>query len=382
MIKKADVVIVGGGINGCALAYYLSKNDLNVAVIEKNYLSSGATGSCGAGIRQQWSTKENTELAIQSVKLFEGLSKELNDDIEFTQGGYLVINHSKEELKQSENNVKMQKSLGLDVSMISVDKINDIVPVLDIKGMKAVGATFCPTDGHANPFKTTFAYANAAKRHGASIYTHTTVKNIITKKDVVTKIVTDKGDIKTDCVVDAAGVWSKDIASMVGIEIPNKPFRKEVLATERLKPMFEAMVISFKDGIYFSQQPEGQIVGGIPIPEEIAGFKTMPTFSFVNHMSKTLTRYVPLLAHVNMLRHWTGFYDVTPDARPILGEDQKVKGFFHCHGFSGHGFMLAPMVTKMITDVIVKNNVAPVLERLQLDRFEKGNIEMEHSVVG
>jgi len=382
MESRTDVVIVGGGVNGCAIAYYLSKLGVNVSVIERNYLGSGATGSCGAGIRQQWSTKENTELAIQSVHMFEQLSDELGEDIEFSQGGYLIINHTEEELVQSKKNVKMQKTLGLDVSMVSVDEITDIVPVLDVKGMESVGATFCPTDGHANPFKTTFAYAHAAEQLGATIHTHTLVKDIKTKNNQVSEVLTDKGSVKTRWVVDAAGAWSSKIAEMVGILIPNKPFRKEVLATERLEPLFKAMVISFKDGIYFSQQPEGNIVGGIPIPEQRSGFYELPTFSFIQHMSKTLTRYAPALRDINMLRHWTGYYDVTPDARPILGEDSKVRGFVHCHGFSGHGFMLSPMVSRMLAEYIAKGNESSVLKRLRLNRYEDEDIDMEQNVVG
>ncbi|HMA83751.1 MAG TPA: FAD-binding oxidoreductase [Candidatus Thermoplasmatota archaeon] len=382
MNEHADVAIIGGGVNGCAIAYYLSQLGVNVSVIERNYLGSGATGSCGAGIRQQWSTKENTELAIQSVHMFEQLSDELGEDIEFSQGGYLIINHTEEELVQSKKNVKMQKTLGLDVSMVSVDEITDIVPVLDVKGMESVGATFCPTDGHANPFKTTFAYAHAAEQLGATIHTHTLVKDIKIKNNQVSEVLTDKGSVKTRWVVDAAGAWSSKIAEMVGILIPNKPFRKEVLATERLEPLFKAMVISFKDGIYFSQQPEGNIVGGIPIPEQRSGFYELPTFSFIQHMSETLTRYAPALRDINMLRHWTGYYDVTPDARPILGEDSKVRGFVHCHGFSGHGFMLSPMASNMLAEYIAHDKQSSVLKRLRLDRFEEEDIDLEQNVVG
>jgi len=276
----------------------------------------------------------------------------------------------------------MQKTLGLDVSMVSVDEITDIVPVLDVKGMESVGATFCPTDGHANPFKTTFAYAHAAEQLGTNIHTHTLVKDIKTKNNQVSEVLTDKGSVKTRWVVDAAGAWSSKIAEMVGISIPNKPFRKEVLATERLEPLFKAMVISFKDGIYFSQQPEGNIVGGIPIPEQRSGFYELPTFSFIQHMSETLTRYAPVLRDINMLRHWTGYYDVTPDARPILGEDSKVRGFVHCHGFSGHGFMLSPMVSRMLAEYISNDKESSVLKRLRLNRYEDEDIDMEQNVVG
>jgi len=382
MKNKADVVIVGGGVNGCSLAYNLAKRGIDVVVFEKNYLSSGATGACGAGVRQQWSTKENAELAIESVKIFEKLSRELGEDIDFRQGGYLIAIHDDKEMKQAEKNVEMQRSLGLKVDILSPKQIDDVVPILDVKGMNAIGATFCPTDGHANPFKTTFVYANAAKKKGAKIYTHTEVVEIKTNNKAINAVKTDNGIIKTNIVVNAAGVESNNIAKMVGVELPIVPFRKEIMATERLKPMFEAMVISFKDGIYFSQQKEGQIVGGIPIPEERPGFKTIPTFSFIKHMSKTLTRYAPVLKHVNMLRHWTGFYDVTPDARPILGETEEVKGFIQCNGFSGHGFMISPMVSKLLSDFIIDGKKPDVLESLNLSRFKDKKIVREMSVVG
>ena len=382
MKKKADIVIIGGGVNGCGLAYNLAKKGVNVVVFEKNYLSSGATGACGAGIRQQWSTRENAELSMNSVKIFEKLSKELGEDIEFRQGGYLIAVHDKEELLQSEKNVEMQKLLGIPVRIISTKEIKEIVPILDIKGMNVIAATFCPTDGHANPFKTTFAYANAARKYGADIFTHTKVTDIKIENKQILEVITDKGSVKTDVVVNAAGVFSKDICDMVKIKIPNTPVRKEIMATERLKPLFDAMVISFKDGIYFSQQNEGQIVGGIPIPEQKPGYKTAPTTSFLHHMSKTLTRYAPILKHVNMLRHWTGFYDVTPDSRPILGETKDLKGFIHCHGFSGHGFMLSPMVTKLLCEYIVDGKTPDILESLNLTRFKDKKIEHEMGVVG
>jgi sarcosine oxidase subunit beta len=382
MKNKADVVIIGGGVNGCGLAYNLAKRHMDVVVLERDYLTSGATGACGAGIRQQWSTRDNTLLAIDSVKIFEKLSKELGEDIDLRHGGYLIAIHDDKEMQQAEKNIKMQRSLGLKVDILNLQEINDAVPILDVKGMNAIGATFCPTDGHANPFKTTFAYANAAKKKGATFYTHTEVVGIKTQKKQVTEVITKKGVVKTNIVVNAAGVWSKDIADMAGIKVPNVPIRKEIMVTERLEPMFEAMVISFKDGIYFSQQKEGQIIGGIPIPEQKSGYKTMPTVSFMQHMARVLTRYAPVLKYVNMLRHWTGFYDVTPDARPILGENRDLKGFIHCHGFSGHGFMLSPMVAKLISDFIVDDKHPEVLESLSLERFKGKRIEHEMSVVG
>ena len=380
--SKADVVIIGGGVNGCSLAYQLAKRGKSVILCERSYLCSGATGRCGAGIRQQWSTKENTELSIKSIKIFEKLEKELGQEIGLRQGGYLIIVHDKKEMMQAEKNVEMEKKLGLDVSILAPDEITNVVPILDVKGMNAIGATFCPTDGHVDPFKTTHAYAKAAEKYEAKLYKFTNVEEIKIKNKRIDSVITNRGKIKTNIVVNAAGAWSKQIAEKLNIKLPNRPFRKEILVTERVKPVFKAMVISFKDGIYFSQQDEGQILGGIPIPNEKPGYLTVPTFDFLNHMSKTLTRYAPTLKYINVIRQWTGYYDVTPDARPILGEVEQLKGFIQCNGFSGHGFMLSPMVTKILTDYIADEKSSDILEHLNLKRFKDKKIVHETSVVG
>ncbi|KAA0004006.1 MAG: FAD-binding oxidoreductase [Thermoplasmata archaeon] len=382
MIEKADVVIVGGGVNGCALAYELSLKGIKAVVVERKHLASGATGRCGAGIRQQWSSRENAALAIESVRIFERLEEELGSSIGLRQGGYLIAIHDEKDMEQAEKNVEMQRSLGLDVSILEADEINDIVPILDIEGMKAIGATFCPTDGHADPFKTTYAYANAAMRNGAEIYRFTEVQDIVTDGEEIKAVRTNRGTIKTGVVVNAAGAWSKKIAEMAGIELPNVPYKKEIIVTERMTRIFDAMVISFRDGIYFSQQDEGQILGGIPPPETVTGYKTEPTLSFLEHMSSTLTRYAPVLKHINVLRQWTGFYDVTPDALPILGEVKGLKGFIQCNGFSGHGFMLSPMVAKLLAQLIAGEKTSLPIGRLNLERFEKMDFEKEKSVVG
>ncbi|PNX47608.1 MAG: amino acid oxidase, partial [Thermoplasmata archaeon M11B2D] len=135
MKKKADVVVIGGGVNGCSVAYALAKKGIDVVLVEKNYLASGATGACGAGIRQQWSTRENALLAIQSVKIFEQLNRMLGQDIEFRQGGYLIAVHDAKEMEQAEKNVAMQRSLGLTVDILQPEEITKVVSILDVNGM-------------------------------------------------------------------------------------------------------------------------------------------------------------------------------------------------------------------------------------------------------
>ena len=380
MESKADVVVVGGGINGCAIAYELAKRGKDVIVVERKWLAYGATGRCGAGIRQQWATKENAMLAKKSVEIFEGLSEELGYDIGLRQGGYLIAIHDEEGMKQAKKNVEMQRSIGIPARIVGEDEIKEIAPILSPEGMEAIAATFCPTDGHANPFKTTYAYAMAAKKLGAKIYRFTEVRDIKVENGRVKKVITNRGEIETEYVVNAAGAWSKKIAEMVGIKMPNKPVRKEAMVTEPIKRMFDCMVISFKHGIYFSQQDEGQILGGIPSPEEKVGYHTEPTFSFLKHMSYMLGKYAPPLKHISILRQWTGFYDVTPDALPILGET-SVEGFIQCNGFSGHGFMIAPMTARLLAQLICNEKLDMPIDRLNMERF-KGEITEEKAVVG
>ncbi|MBU4562331.1 FAD-binding oxidoreductase, partial [bacterium] len=210
MIKRASVVIIGGGVIGCCIAYNLAKLGCkDVVLFEKNSLSSGATGRCGAGIRQQFGTKMNCILARESIKIFENLSRELDYDIELNQGGYLILAYTEKEVNQFKKNVALERSLNIDARFISVDEAKEIVPTLNTEGILA--ATFCPTDGHANPFKTNFAYAEAAQRLGVKIYTFTEVKEIETENNKIVAVKTDKEKILTPIVVNAAGGYSGTI---------------------------------------------------------------------------------------------------------------------------------------------------------------------------
>jgi sarcosine oxidase subunit beta len=381
MTDRVDAVVIGGGITGCAVAYELSTRGQTVSLVERDWLCAGATGRCGAGIRQQWSTEENALLAKKSIEMFEHLTDELGHDIELRQGGYLIAVHDEADLAQAKKNIAMQQRIGLPVRLIDEAEIVDVAPLLDVRGMDAIAATFCPTDGHASPFHTTYAYALAARRNGADIRRFTTVTDIAVEDGSVTAVVTDTDTIKTDVVVNAAGCWSRDVAAMAGLQLPNRPLKKEALVTEPVAHLFDCMVISFRDGIYFSQQEHGQILGGIPLPEPVIGTDDASTYPFLRHMAATLGRYAPCLRHVNVLRQWAGYYDVTPDALPILGPS-PVDGFIQCHGFSGHGFMIAPMTARLLAQLICGEPLDMPIDRLHLDRFRHMPAPGETSVVG
>ncbi|MCJ7788787.1 MAG: FAD-binding oxidoreductase [Candidatus Atribacteria bacterium] len=380
MIKKADIVIIGGGVVGCSIAYNLAKlGAKNIILLEKNTLSSGATGRCGAGIRQQFGTKMNCILARESIKIFENLSQELEYDIELNQGGYLILAYTEKEVNQFKKNVALEQSLNIKARFITVEEAKEIVPPLNTEGILA--ATFCPTDGHANPFKTNFAYAEAAERLGVKIYTFTEVKEIETENHKITAINTDKGKVLTPMVVNAAGGYSGIIGKMVGVDIPVYSQRHQILITEPIDPLFRPMLLSFSRNFYGQQTPHGSIIMGFGDPNERKDGDIGSSWQFAQQMARKMTAVLPLLKEVSMVRQWAGLYNMSPDAQPILGEHPQIEGFYMAIGFSGHGFMLAPITSKLIAELILKRKTSLPIDKLEIGRFERGELIIEPSVV-
>lgn len=380
MIKRADIVIIGGGIIGCSIAYNLAKKGCkNVVLFEKNSLASGATGRSGAGIRQQFGTKMNCILARESIKIFENLSQELDYDIELNQGGYLILAYTEKEVNQFKKNVALQQSLDIDVRFITVKEAKKIVPPLNTEDILA--ATFCPTDGHADPFKTNFAYAEAAQRLGVKIYTFTEVNEIETENNRIVAVYTDKEKILTPTVINAAGGYSEVIGKMVGVDLPVYSQRHQILITEPVDPLFRPMLMSFSRNFYCQQTPHGSIIMGFGDPNEPKGDDIGTSWQFAREMAQKMTTVVPLLKEVSMVRQWAGLYNVSPDAQPILGEHPQVGGFYMAIGFSGHGFMLAPVASKLIAELILEGKTSLPIDKLDIGRFERGELILEPSVV-
>jgi sarcosine oxidase subunit beta len=380
MIKKADIVIIGGGVVGCSIAYNLAKlGAKNIILLEKNTLASGATGRCGAGIRQQFGTKMNCILARESIKIFENLSQELEYDIELNQGGYLILAYTEKEVNQFKKNIALEQSLNIKARLITVEEAKEIVPPLNTEGILA--ATFCPTDGHANPFKTNFAYAEAAERLGVKIYTFTEVKEIETENHKIVAVNTDKGKVLTPMVVNAAGGYSGIIGKMVGVDLPVYSQRHQILITEPLDPLFRPMLMSFSRNFYCQQTPHGSIIMGFGDPNERKDGNIGSSWQFAQEMAQKMTAVLPLLKEVSMVRQWAGLYNMSPDAQPILGEHPQIEGFYMAIGFSGHGFMLAPITSKLIAELILKERTSLPIDKLDIGRFERGELIIEPSVV-
>ncbi len=384
MSKKADIVIIGGGIHGCSIAYHLAKKGhKNIILLEKNYLASSGTGRSAAGIRHQFGTEINIRLAATSVKMMENLAQELDYSrgIDLMQGGYMMLAYSKTQLEQFKTNAELQNSLmNAGTQILTVDQVVKILPAINTEGL--VGASFNERDGHVDPFHVTQAYADAATRLGVEILTRTEAVGIKVIGGRVSGVVINSGEvIDTPVVVNAAGPYGAIIGKMAGIDIPLYPERHQILVTEPLEMFLPCMVISFTHGTYFKQTPHGSLLMGVGDPEhEVKDFNEESTWQFLEDVAKKITYHMPVLKNVRVVRQWAGLYDITPDSQAILG-GTDVEGFYLDVGWSGHGLQLGPVVGKLMAQVISGEQPDIDISVMSIDRFKTGALIPEPACV-
>ena len=365
MARPFDVVIIGGGIIGTATGYYLARKGLKVAVLEKGFLTSGSTGRCIGGIRQQFTTRSSILIAMESVRIFQSLGEEFGFDIEWHQGGYLFLAHSEEKERAYKRAIEVQRKFGLEVNYITGEEAREIVPGLNTDGL--LGAAYCPHDGQANPFLVVDGYARGIKQRGGSIFTFTPVTAI--HKDRHFRIQTGKGDFEAPVVVNAAGPWVAEIGAMVGVEIPAQPERHEALITERRSLFMEPMIVDYRpDGCYFQQlHSTGQLIGCYTPDPKVPGRDVSSTSEFLREMGRRMVRILPKLGEIRVLRQWAGSYTMSPDGSPIVGES-GVEGFYIAGAMSGHGFMFGPGIGRCLAELIVGNESPIDLSEFRPDR--------------
>lgn len=376
------ILIIGAGVTGCSIAYNLAKKGIkNITVIDKSFLTSGATGRCGAGVRQQWQTKANCIMAKHSIEFFEHAKEtlEYDGDIEFKQEGYLILACTKEEDEQFAKNVVLQNSLGIPTKKLTPDEALKIVPHLNKNSF--ISATYCQTDGHLNPFKMTDAYYQAAKRLDAVFHFFEEVKSIRHENNQYT-VLTTKGSYDADILINAAGGYSREIGLMVGLDIPVYAEKHEILVTEPIAKMQSPMVMSFAKNLYCQQVPHGSFLMGRTTPKQPKGHDIDSTHEFLDEMAKTIDDILPKIGELRVIRQWAGSYNMSPDKQPIICESPELKDFYMACGFSGHGFMFAPMTGLLISEMILNEPLTLETEMLHINRFKHQTThEVEKSVV-
>jgi sarcosine oxidase subunit beta len=375
-------VVVGAGIMGLATAYHLAKDhgQKRVLVLDAGYLCGGASGRNGGGVRAQWSSEANVRLMQESLQLCKEFAHEHRINTWFRQGGYLFLVRDERRAAELAKSVDLQRRLGLKTQLIDAKQARRLVPELDPSGIEA--ASFNADDAVVFPWPFVWGYAEGARSHGVDIRTFCKVQAVETKNGRVVGVETERGHVRTPVVVNACGAFSPELAKSVGIDLPTKPHRHEICASEPLKPFLGPLVADLGSGLYFSQSTRGEIVGGIGNAKTPPGASQASSLRFLALYARALMQTCPILASLKIQRQWAGLYDLSPDHAPIVGPVDEVSGFFLVSGFMGHGFMMAPAVGKRLARAIATGTTPEPFGAWAYRRFKDGTAVTEAMIIG
>jgi len=382
-----EIIIIGAGVIGTSIAYHLGKCGCrDVLVLEKNRIGSGSTERCPGGIRQQFTTETNIRLSMESVRFFEHFVEETGHPADFRQHGYLMLATSEDELDSFRRNVDRQRKWGLKVDLLSPQEVMELVPGLAVED--ALGATYCPTDGYADPYSVVSGFAAAARRLGVKIREEIEVTGIELSGEKIAGVLTTEGRLEAPVVVNAAGPYAGIAGRMAGLAIPVRPSRRHLFITGPLANRPEAsaiachprlpMVVDFHNGFWFRR--EGPcLLFGMRNPDEPEGLATPVDWDFfTDTLGPVACRRLPCLGDLGIMRGQAGLHADTPDCMAIMGEAPGIPGLYLACGFSGHGFMHSPAVGRIMADVILRRKVSPDVVPLSIERFRR-RVEIKES---
>lgn len=376
MSETADVIIIGAGIVGCSIAYHLtSLRTPKVVVVEKDLICSGSTGRSAGGIRQQFATELNLRFSIESLKMFRRMKDELGVDPQFHEVGYLFLASTPEDLALFRRNSEIQQRFGIPVRIISAEEIRRIVPYVRVDDI--LGGAFCPTDGYAAPYEVTMGYASAARRQGVKIHEQRAVTGILRHGGRVAGVETPHGSIHAPIVVNAAGAAGGVIGTLAGVDVPVKPYRRQLFTTTPLLEFAKEppLTIDYHRSWYFRGELGGCLFSG-PKDDE-STFNTNVDWEHVAESVAMAVSRVPLLEKAEIHRGWAGSYDISPDNNAILGAVPELAGFYLATGHSGHGFMHGPITGKVLAELILSGKPSIDITPLSIERFRTGTLVLE-----
>ena len=369
--NRADVIVVGGGIIGCATAYNLAKKGASVIVLEaQEVIGNGGSTRNGGGVRQSGRDPRELPLAMYAVRhLWPTLSEELGCDVEYRQAGNLRLGKTERHLEILRGLTDRATALGLDVKMVSGDEVRAINPYLSDE---VIGASWCPTDGHANPLRATYGFYRAARRLGVRFYTGEPVRELRKVKGRLRRVITDSGAFEADAVVVAAGYASRKILATVDIDVPVNELLIECLVTEAEPPMFEQMLGTADADFYGHQTKHGSFVFGGE-----SGFEAYSKDNGLDMVSsitapaecRAILKWIPRLADAKVVRTWGGYEDTCADGVPVLGPVDEVPGLVVACGFTGHGFGISPIVGRLMAEVALGDEPTLDISAFRYDRF-------------
>lgn len=372
MKNTAEVIIIGGGIIGCAAAYHLAKQGISVIVLEKdNSIGNGGSSRNGGGVRQSGRDPRELPLAMYGIEhLWPYLSEELGVNVEYHKEGNLRLGKTERHREILEGLTKRAVECGLDVRMIDREEVRQINPWLTDE---ISCASWCPTDGHANPLTATLGYYKRARELGACFRTGEEVLEIQKIKGRARKVITQKNIYEGEQIILAAGYDSRDITHSVGLDIPMKKVLIEALVTEAEPKMFGQMLGTADADFYGHQTEHGSFVfGGSSRYEETnQDYGKMSTESITAPgICRGIIQYIPRLADTKIVRTWAGFEDVCIDGVPVLGPVEEVPGLILACAFTGHGFGIAPIVGLLLSQLATGEKPILDISEFRYERFQ------------
>ena len=376
------IVIIGGGVIGTAIAYYLSKQDARVTLLEAWDLAAGSSGACdGLVFMQSKKPGIHLTLAMESLKHFHTLQRELPVDIEFRQTGGMVVMETDAEYRAMATHVQEQQANGLDVHLLDRDKTLEKEPFLS-PGL--AGATWSSLDGQVNPINLALGFARGARQNHAQIITQARVTGIQTRNNRVTGVETSAGTFSADLVVNAAGARAAQVSALVDIPVPIQPRRGQIVVTHAARPLLHHCLISAKyiaakydpsladragEGISMEQTANGNLLLGST--REFAGFNTRNTVTGIKKIISQTARLVPALKTCQVIRTFAGLRPYTPDGLPLLGPVKALEGFIMAAGHEGDGIALSPITGKLMADMLCQRPLHMGMDLFLPDRFEE-----------
>lgn len=373
MSNNAEIIIIGGGIIGCATAYYLAKNGVkDVIVLEgSDFMGNGGSSRNGGGVRQSGRDVRELPLVMYGIKnLWPHLSEELEVDCEYHQDGNLRLGKTEAHKATLTKLADYARGVGLDVRMIDGDEVRQINPYLS---HEVTCASWCPTDGHANPLTTTLGFYKMARQLGVRFITGEPVVSLGMVRGKIRKVVTPNNTYEGEKVLVAAGLDSRPILTSVGIDIPMTNSLLEALVTEAEPHMFDQMLGTAEADFYGHQTKHGSFVfGGSSGLERynkdngtpVTNSKTAPC------ICRGIMKYFPDLAKAKIVRTWAGWMDASSDGVPSLGKVDEVPGLYVACAFNGHGFGIAPAAGEQLAKLMITGTTDISLDELRYDRYK------------
>lgn len=384
---RHSVIVVGGGIIGTSIAYYLSKQDVDVTLVEARDIAAGTSGSCDRAIMLQ-SKKPGPalDLAFESAKMYAHLEEELEANLEYREGGGMILVETPEEQQAIEHLLQRQRTAGLEVEFLSGDEARAKQPGLS---KQIIGSTWWAKDAEVNPLSMTFAMARNAQKRGAMLKLGSEVVRLLVDRHRVIGVETKHEKLYADAVVVALGVWTPQLFKPLGIDIPIIPRRGQILVSERIPPFIQCNILSgaymaSKLGVKQTESTDEQSAGvGLAIGQtesgtlliggsrEFVGFDHRTTPEVTRAIASAAVRAFPKLANVRIIRTFSGLRPYTPDNLPILGGIEGLEGVYVSAGHEGDGIALAPITGKIMAALACGIDPGVELSPFSYHRFSR-----------